>query len=417
MNKLQLEKCKNGKQNYYFFVLIFQSSILTIAAGNVGSKSNRLKEIKLLGNHTISIIGNNFYSNVSTANKDSGIVMFNSDDSVAHGNLGTNEFRLSDVTFDSNSTAEGDVYSKKITIKDKKTATFAGTEKKTIDVPGVPRLLEKFTYSTQIGSEEINAEGSSKIQFKSGALVNAPINGGEVILADNVWFKEKVTSAAPVTFAADKYVILEKDVKFASIAANQAKIIMLGEKQTITGDLTAKDLTMDLGTSQVKYGNTAKLTGELKLRSFYDTSKLDGGNIEILSNGKLDLSQLDKLVVTIAGQTDISEMPDETKYVLISSVDGNGISLDPSKVDLKIDEQSRFVSWTIDPSNLTLHAKDIHKKVIEKDVIELDEESAKTQDPDAASRLSERATLLKQLNNVTNKDSDAFILSTWARLV
>ncbi len=381
---------------------------LTIKAGNVGSESNRLKEIKLLGNHTISIIGNSLYSNISTANKDSGIVMFNSDDSVAHGNLGTNEFRLSDVTFDSDSTAGGDVYSKKITIKDKKTATFAGTEKRTIDVPGVPRLLKDFAYSTKIGSEEINAEGSSKIQFKSGALVEAPINGGEVILADNVWFKEKVTSAAPVTFAADKYAILEKDVKFASIAANQAKIIMLGEKQTITGDLTAKDLTMDLGTSQVEYGNTAKLTGELKLRSFYDSSKLAGGNIKIQSNGKLDLSQLDKLVVTIAGQTDISEIPDETEYVLISSVDANGISLDPSKVDLEINEQSSFVSWTIDPSNLTLHAKDIHKQVIEKDVIELDKESAKTQDPDAASRLSDRAALLKQLNNVTDKDSDAF---------
>jgi outer membrane autotransporter protein len=381
---------------------------LTIKAGNVGSESNRLKEIKLLGNHTISIIGNSLYSNISTANKDSGIVMFNSDDSVAHGNLGTNEFRLSDVTFDSDSTAGGDVYSKKITIKDKKTATFAGTEKRTIDVPGVPRLLKDFAYSTKIGSEEINAEGSSKIQFKSGALVEAPINGGEVILADNVWFKEKVTSAAPVTFAADKYAILEKDVKFASIAANQAKIIMLGEKQTITGDLTAKDLTMDLGTSQVEYGNTAKLTGELKLRSFYDSSKLAGGNIKIQSNGKLDISQLDKLVVTIAGQTDISEIPDETEYVLISSVDANGISLDPSKVDLEINEQSSFVSWTIDPSNLTLHAKDIHKQVIEKDVIELDKESAKTQDPDAASRLSERAALLKQLNNVTDKDSDAF---------
>ncbi|HJD57572.1 autotransporter domain-containing protein [Candidatus Tisiphia endosymbiont of Ptychoptera albimana] len=381
---------------------------LTIKAGNVGSESNRLKEIKLLGNHTISIIGNSLYSNISTANKDSGIVMFNSDDSVAHGNLGTNEFRLSDVTFDSDSTAGGDVYSKKITIKDKKTATFAGTEKRTIDVPGVPRLLKDFAYSTKIGSEEINAEGSSKIQFKSGALVQAPINGGEVILADNVWFKEKVTSAAPVTFAADKYAILEKDVKFASIAANQAKIIMLGEKQTITGDLTAKDLTMDLGTSQVEYGNTAKLTGELKLRSFYDSSKLAGGNIKIQSNGKLDLSQLDKLVVTIAGQTDISEIPDETEYVLISSVDANGISLDPSKVDLEINEQSSFVSWTIDPNNLTLHAKDIHKQVIEKDVIELDKESAKTQDPDAASRLSDRAALLKQLNNVTDKDSDAF---------
>ncbi|MCC8483221.1 MAG: autotransporter domain-containing protein [Rickettsia endosymbiont of Labidopullus appendiculatus] len=381
---------------------------LTIAAGNVGSESNRLKEIKLLGNHTISIIGNKLYSNISTANKNSGIVMFNSDDSVAHGNLGTNEFRLSEVTFDSDSTAGGDVYSKKITIKDKKTATFAGTEKRTIDVPGVPRLLKDFAYSTKIGSEEINAEGSSKIQFKSGALVEAPINGGEVILADNVWFKEKVTSAAPVTFAADKYAILEKDVKFASITANQAKIMMLGEEQTITGDLTAKDLTMDLGITKVKYGNTAKLTGELKLRSFYDSSKLAGGNIEIQSNGKLDLSQLDKLVVTIAGQTDISKIPDETEYVLISSVDDNGISLDPSKVDLEINEQSSFVSWTIDPNNLTLHAKDIHKQVIEKDVIELDEESAKTQDSDAASRLSDRAALLKQLNNVTDKDSDAY---------
>ena len=35
MNKLQLEKCKNGKQNYYFFVLIFQSSIVKTEEGKL----------------------------------------------------------------------------------------------------------------------------------------------------------------------------------------------------------------------------------------------------------------------------------------------------------------------------------------------------------------------------------------------
>ncbi|MCC8416150.1 MAG: hypothetical protein LN575_02085 [Rickettsia endosymbiont of Gnoriste bilineata] len=143
----------------------------------------------------------------------------------------------------------------------------------------------------------------------------------------------------------------------------------MSEKQAITGELAAKDLTIDLGTNQLKYAGNTKLTGELKLHSFYDSSKSVGGNIEIQSNGKLDLSQLDKLLITIAGRTDVNKISDDTKYILISSVDGNGIStLDPSKITLdSISEQNRFVSWTIDHNNLTLHAKDISKEVLEKE--------------------------------------------------
>ncbi|WP_341750774.1 autotransporter domain-containing protein [Candidatus Tisiphia endosymbiont of Sialis lutaria] len=337
--------------------------------GDVGSDSNRLKEIKLQGDQTISITNSNLYAAVLTTTSDSSKVIFESSGSVAYGNLGSDNLRLFDVTFDSNSKVKADVYSKKITINADKMASFDGTNTRTISIPGIPRLLKEFTYSTEIVSEEINAEDSSKMKFDNAALINAPINGGQVILADNVWFKEEVKSATSVTFAPDKYVILEKNIAFSNIEASQAKIIILSEKQAITGELAAKDLTIDLGTNQLKYAGNTKLTGELKLHSFYDSSKSVGGNIEIQSNGKLDLSQLDKLLITIAGRTDVNKISDDTKYILISSVDGNGIStLDPSKITLdSISEQNRFVSWTIDPNNLTLHAKDISKEVLEKE--------------------------------------------------
>ncbi len=329
-------------------------------AGDVGADGNRLKEIKLLGDHTLSIASSNFYSDVSTATTNNGKVIFKLDNGVAYGKLGTDEFRLSEVTFDSDSTVKADVYSKKIVINADKTASFAGTDTRTISIPGIPRLLEEFTYSTEIVSEEINADASSKIKFDNATLVRAPINGGQVISADDVWFKEKVDSAGSIDFAPDKYVILENDIKFSSIEASQAKIIVLAEKETITGNLTAKDLTIDLGTGQLKYGGDAKLTGELKLYSLYDSSKSAGGNIEIQSNSKLDVSQLDKLHIIIAGRTDINKISDDTKYTLISSVDGNGVSaLDLSKITLDSVEQNRFVSWTIDPSSLTLHAKNV----------------------------------------------------------
>ncbi|WP_375333689.1 autotransporter domain-containing protein [Candidatus Tisiphia endosymbiont of Xenochironomus xenolabis] len=364
---------------------------LTIV-GDVGSDSNRLKEIKLLGDHTLSITNSNLYAAVLTTTSDSSKVIFESSGSVAYGNLGSDKFRLSDVTFDSDSTVKADIYSKKITIKDNKTATFAGTEERAILISGIPRLLKDFTYSTEIVSEEINVEtASSKMKFGNATLVKAPIKDGQVILADNVWFKEEVMSTTPVTFVPGKYVILEKNIAFSSIEASQAKLIILAEKQTITGDLTAKDLTIDLGTSQLKYAGNAKLVGELKLHSFYDSSKSAGGNIEIQSNGKLDLSQLDKLLVTIAGRTDVNKISDDTKYILISSVYGNGIStLDPSKITLdSTSEQNRFVSWTINPNNLTLYAKDISKEVLEKEF---------------ADKPKEKKQFIKQLDKAAEAD-------------
>ncbi|WP_425363786.1 autotransporter outer membrane beta-barrel domain-containing protein [Candidatus Tisiphia endosymbiont of Hybos culiciformis] len=357
---------------------------LTIT-GAVGTGSNKLKEIKLLGDHKLIITKSNFYAAVSTQTNNSGEVIFDSEDSIAYGTLGTEKLRLSDVIFDNNSTVKSDIYSKKITINPGKTATFAGTEERAIDISQVDvggthlaRLLEKFTYHTKIGSENIEADSSSKIKFGNAALINAPINGGQVILEDNVWFTEKVKSAA-VTFAPNKYAILETDIISSKIEANQAKLIILAEKQLITGDLAAKDLTIDLGANQFQYTGNAKLTGTLELNTFYDTSKMAGGNIEIQDNSKLDLSKLDKLVVKVKARSDINKISEDTKYAIITSVDKDGITvIDKDKITLESDsEQNRFVSWTIDPNNLTLSAKDISTEKLEELKEKLKEKSEK----------------------------------------
>ncbi|OZG31677.1 autotransporter domain-containing protein [Rickettsia endosymbiont of Culicoides newsteadi] len=328
-------------------------------------------DIKLLGDHTITINSKNFYSDILTEKNNSGKVIFKAEDSVAYGNLGADKFRLADVIFDNNSTVRADIYSKKITISADKTATFAGVEKRTIAVPTInikgvelPRLSKEFSYYTLIDSDNIDAKPSSEIKFENAALVKAPIKDGQVTLADNVWFKGKVDSTSSVSFA-NKYVLLEKDIKFASIEASQAKIISLPGNQTIAGDLTAKDLTIDLGTNKLKYVGNAILTGTLQLDTFYDSLKKAGGNIEI--QGKLDISQLDRLDVNITARSDSSKISKDTQYTLISlaNKDDNTV-IDKDKVKLvSVKEQNSFVEWSLDPTTLTLHAKNITKEELE----------------------------------------------------
>ncbi|WP_375318848.1 autotransporter domain-containing protein [Candidatus Tisiphia endosymbiont of Oplodontha viridula] len=392
---------------------------LTIA-GNVGTGSNRFKEIELQGDHTVSITNSNLYAAVLTTTNNSGKVIFNSSGSIAYGNLGADKLRLSDVTFDSNSTVKGDVYSKKITINADKTAIFAGIEKRTMAIPGVnvdrdilPRLIEQFTYYTQIDSDNIYANQSSKMKFDNAALVKASINGGQVILAGDVWFKDKVESTAHVTFEPNKYVILENDITFASIEANQAKIIMLPEKGTIamTGDLTAQDLTMDLGTGKLEYVGNAKLTGTLELHTFYDTSKMAGGNIEIQKDSKLDISQLDELKIKVIARSDINKISEDTTYTLISSVNKDGI-IGKDKIDINLNtdaEQNRFVKWSIDHDTLTLRAKDVSKEELGKFKEKLEEklkENSDDKSDDGSDSLSEQLKLVEMFMHA-EQGSDA----------
>ncbi|MDD9335139.1 MAG: hypothetical protein PV347_03745 [Rickettsiaceae bacterium] len=188
---------------------------------DIGSENNRLKSIKLLGDHKITI-NSGVYSDISTNTNNTGKVIFNLDRSFAY-NLGTDKLRLSDVTFAKNATVRGDVYSKHITIASDKTATFAGTINRTISVPNstvdgasISRSLKSFAYSTQIGSDEIKNEGIAK--FDKAVLVDAKITGGKVTFTDNVWFKQ-TANGKEVNFAADKFVILEQNISFANIKA------------------------------------------------------------------------------------------------------------------------------------------------------------------------------------------------------
>ncbi|WP_341755343.1 autotransporter outer membrane beta-barrel domain-containing protein [Candidatus Tisiphia endosymbiont of Ptychoptera albimana] len=370
----------------------------TTGIQDIGSENNRLKSIKLLGDHKITI-NSGVYSDVSTNTNNTGKVIFNLDRSFAY-NLGTDKLRLSDVTFAKNATVRGDVYSKQITIASDKTATFAGTINRTISVPNstvdgasISRSLKSFAYSTQIGSDEIKNEGIAK--FDKAVLVDAKITGGKVTFADNVWFKQ-TANGKEVNFAADKFVILEQNISFANIKADKAKIIILPKTVSITGNLAAKGLTVDLAANQLKYTGQAQLTGDVELVTAYDTSSGAGGNIEVQTGSKLDLSKADELIIKVKAQTDINKIPEGgVKYVVISSVDGKGlVAIDNSKIKLDpTGEQNRFVQWSMDSSDLKLYITDISKQVIDKDIAE--------------SLSQEERKFYTLLNNVTDRNSSA----------
>ncbi|MFP3018104.1 MAG: autotransporter domain-containing protein [Candidatus Tisiphia sp.] len=365
----------------------------------IGLENNRLKSIKLLGDHKITI-NSGLYSDVSTKTNNTGKVIFNSDRSFAY-NLGTNDLRLSDVTFANNATVKGDVYSQQITIAKDKTATFAGTKNRTISVPNftvdgssLSRSLKSFAYSTQIVSDEIKNEGIAK--FDKAVLVDAKITGGKVTFADNVWFKQ-TADGKEVNFAADKYVILEQNISFTNIKADKAKIIILPKTASITGNLAAKDFTVDLAANQLKYTGQAQLTGKIELVTAYDTSSGAGGNIEVQKDSKLDLSKADELIIKVKAQTDINKIPEGgAKYVVISSVNGNGlVAIDNSKIKLDpTGEQNRFVQWSMDSSDLKLYITDISKEVIAKEIAD-------------TSLPQEEREFYTQLNNVTDRNSSA----------
>ncbi|WP_341748386.1 autotransporter outer membrane beta-barrel domain-containing protein [Candidatus Tisiphia endosymbiont of Dascillus cervinus] len=372
----------------------------TTGIQDIGSENNRLKSIKLLGDHKITI-NSGLYSDISTKTNNTGKVIFNSDRSFAY-NLGTNDLKLSDVIFDKNATVRGDVYSKQITIASDKTATFAGAINRTISVPNftvdgasISRSLKSFAYSTQIGSDEIKNEGIAK--FDKAVLVDAKITGGKVTFADNVWFKQ-TANGKEVNFAADKFVILEQNISFANIKADQAKIIILPKTVSITGNLAAKDLTVDLAANQLKYTGQAQLTGKVELvTASYDTSSGSGGNIEVQTGSKLDLSKADELIIKVKAQTDINKIPEEgAKYVVISSVNGNGlVAIDNSKIKLDpTGEQNRFVKCSMDSSDLKLYITDISKEVIAKEIAD-------------KSLSQEEREFYIQLNNVTDRNSSA----------
>ncbi|WP_342270899.1 autotransporter outer membrane beta-barrel domain-containing protein [Candidatus Tisiphia endosymbiont of Parasteatoda lunata] len=371
----------------------------TTGIQDIGLEKNRLKSIKLLGDHKITI-NSGVYSDISTQTNNTGKVIFNLNRSFAY-NLGTNKLRLSDVTFAKNATVRGDVYSKQITIASDKTATFAGTINRTISVPNstvdgasISRSLKSFAYSTQIGSDEIKNEGIAK--FDKAVLVDAKITGGKVTFTDNVWFKQ-TANGKEVNFAADKFVILEQNISFANIKADKAKIIILPKTASITGNLAAKGLTVDLAANQLKYTGQAQLTGDVELVTAYDPSSAAGGNIEVQKGSKLDLSKADQLTIKVNARTDINKIPEGgAKYVVISSVDGQGlVAIDHSKIKLDpTGEQNRFVQWSMDSSDLKLYITDISKEVIDKDI--------------AGKSLSqEERKFYTLLNNVTDRNSSA----------
>ncbi|XVN42062.1 MAG: hypothetical protein RCG15_05115 [Candidatus Rickettsia vulgarisii] len=120
------------------------------SATSIGLPNNRLKNIYLLADKTVTIDSNNFYSGVSTSINNRGKVIFNSDNSFSYG-LGANNYNLSEVNFTSNARVIGDVYVNSVHVNSGKVATFSGDNNRVENLRGI--LGRVFNYSTLINSQ------------------------------------------------------------------------------------------------------------------------------------------------------------------------------------------------------------------------------------------------------------------------
>jgi outer membrane autotransporter protein len=145
-------------------------------------------------------------------------------------------------------------------------------------------------------------------------------------------------------------------------------LIINNEDLAIDGNVIAQDLNLDLATNQLIYsGGIAHLTGTPHIRTIYDSTRLAGGTINIMSGGQLDFSNISQLVIDLVVKPDASKIPVGTSYPLILSNNssGNNLKLDATKVTVNTYGQpNKFTKITADGNSLILMTSKDTKKTL-----------------------------------------------------
>lgn len=285
---------------------------------------------------------------------------------VSTGNLGTANSWLSNVSFDTSRTV-GDVYATTINVAAGQTATFAGTNSRNMQVPSVtvnganlPRTLGNFGYNTEVGSNSFTMSSTGKALFSNAALVNAPINGGQLEFGGDVWLTKPVSGATSATFAPGSYVLLGNNFAANNIVAKGVTILATAPTVAVTGQMAAENSAVDLGTSQIQYTGNAQLSGTFTINTIYNSATKQGGTIQVANGSTLNFADVSQVLVTLQANSNINDIPaNGLKYPVILSTNGL-TAYDIQKVTLNSKEQNQSVIWTVasfDNNNLILQAK------------------------------------------------------------
>ncbi|WP_341788721.1 hypothetical protein [Rickettsia endosymbiont of Lasioglossum villosulum] len=348
------------------------SGDLTTGTAPFGDPVNSLKSVRLLTGGKINIHSEDFYSGVTTNTNNMGTVLFDADNGFTD-DLGDSTNSLKTVQFSSvEGTVKGDTYSENVTIDSGKSAIFSGYNSRSTSVPSstvggvtVPRSTPQFNYQTVVSSSDFQGtDNTTSAKFTNAALVQAPINNGNLTFEDDVWLQKPVTNVNTITFAPQKNALISAGVGANNIVADQTTMVFVGDNATIPaqGNITGSNVTFDLGNNTVVYDGTATPTGNLMFNVLYDTTNAgktantNSGNIVLANGAVLDLSKVDSIQVILTAQNNPNGIRLGSAYPLVSSKGGSIIPGAAAKLPFNvIANEKNFVRWVINDDSFILY--------------------------------------------------------------
>ncbi|WP_395477075.1 hypothetical protein [Rickettsia endosymbiont of Pantilius tunicatus] len=287
--------------------------------------------------------------------------------------MGDSTNSLQTVQFSSvKGTVKGDTYSENVTIDSGKSVIFSGYNSRNTSVPSstvggvtVPRATPQFNYQTVVSSSDFQGtDNTTSAKFTNAALVQAPINKGNLTFEDDVWLQKPITGVNTITFAPQKNALISAAVGANNIVADQTTMVFVGDNANIPvqGSITGNNVTFDLGNNTVVYNGAAAPTGTLIFNVFYDTTNAgkttntNSGNIVLANGATLDLSKIDSIQVNLTAQNNPTGIRLGSAYPLVSSTGGSIIPGAAAKLPFNvIANEKNFVRWVINDDSFILY--------------------------------------------------------------
>ncbi|WP_082068149.1 autotransporter domain-containing protein [Rickettsia bellii] len=344
----------------------------TIGNSDIGGPSNTLKTIQFIKDVTFTDNSPSVCSTVTSNAPNQGTIVFTADNGFTD-DLGDSTNSLKTVQFSSvEGTVKGDTYSENVSIDSGKSAIFSGYNSRSTSVPSstvggvtVPRSTPQFNYQTVVSSSDFQGtDNTTSAKFTNAALVQAPINNGNLTFEDDVWLQKPVTNVNTITFASQKNALISAGIGANNIVADQTTMVFVGDNATIPaqGNITGSNVTFDLGNNTVVYDGTATPTGNLVFNVLYDTTNAgktantNSGNIVLANGAVLDLSKVDSIQVVLTAQNNPNGIRLGSAYPLVSSKGGSIIPGAAAKLPFNvIANEKNFVRWVINDDSFILY--------------------------------------------------------------
>ncbi|CAF1586371.1 unnamed protein product, partial [Didymodactylos carnosus] len=255
---------------------------------------------------------------------------------------------------------------------------FANTNLRTIDISGLfsdhDRLIRlqalgyQPNYKTKIVVDDFNISDNAGAQFNDAVFIgktvpnNSTMKGGNLEFKDDVWLNNAIEKADKIKFAANKFAVLANNIKAQDINAEQAKVIIANDMSIKGSNFTAPGMLLDLGDKTLTFGITGAFKGTLTINTTYNSAvPLESGRIKIAADGKMLLSEIDKIAINvfIAGEQPVTG----TKYRLVQPEDEtnsdnniiDGLNKDRPKTIVQLNkDQTYFTEWEVDADGKNL---------------------------------------------------------------